>query len=99
MLKKARQYWMSPEKNGVYIPSLCYHAKIGALGRCRACVVEIGGAAGLHTACSTLAAGRRHDCRNQFQAGIGIAEAGCRFLVSRRVSIIAPTAPGMRIAS
>ena len=44
------------KENGIYIPSLCYNAKIGALSRCRACVVEIEGMQGLQTACSTPAA-------------------------------------------
>jgi len=37
---------------GVYIPHLCYHEKVGAAGKCRACVVEIEGMRGLQTACS-----------------------------------------------
>ena len=41
------------KENGIYIPSLCYHAQIGALSRCRACVIEIEGMPGLKTACST----------------------------------------------
>jgi len=40
-------------KNGIYIPTLCYHEKIGALGKCRVCVVEVEGVNGLQTACST----------------------------------------------
>ena len=39
--------------NGVYIPSLCYHEKVGASGKCRACLVEVQGRPGLHTACTT----------------------------------------------
>ena len=38
--------------NGVYIPHLCYHEKVGAAGKCRACVVEIEGMRGLQTSCS-----------------------------------------------
>ena len=41
--------------NGVYIPHLCYHEKVGAAGKCRACVVEIDGMRGLQTSCSVLA--------------------------------------------
>lgn len=37
---------------GVYIPSLCYHAKTGQAGKCRACVVEIEGMRGLQTSCT-----------------------------------------------
>jgi formate dehydrogenase alpha subunit len=41
------------EANGIYIPTLCYHKKTGALARCRVCVVEIAGMKGLQTACNT----------------------------------------------
>lgn len=40
-------------ENGVYIPALCYHPRIGKAGRCRACVVEIEGVRGLKEACAT----------------------------------------------
>lgn len=43
--------------NGLYIPSLCYHEKIGALSRCRACAVEVEGMSGLQPACSTAVTG------------------------------------------
>jgi formate dehydrogenase major subunit len=39
-------------KHGVYIPSLCYHEKVGVAGKCRVCVVEIEGMRGLQTSCS-----------------------------------------------
>ncbi len=39
-------------KNGIYIPSLCYHEKVGVAGKCRVCVVEVEGAKGLQTSCS-----------------------------------------------
>ncbi len=42
-------------QSGIKIPSLCYHPRIGALGRCRICLVEVEGQKGLQTAC-TLAA-------------------------------------------
>jgi predicted molibdopterin-dependent oxidoreductase YjgC len=42
-------------ENHVYIPSLCYHRKTGAAGRCRLCVVEADGARTLVTACTTAA--------------------------------------------
>ncbi len=38
--------------NGMYIPHLCYHDKVGAAGKCRACVVEVEGMRGLQTSCS-----------------------------------------------
>ncbi|NLV25092.1 MAG: molybdopterin-dependent oxidoreductase [Deltaproteobacteria bacterium] len=40
--------------SGVYIPHLCYHEKVGAAGKCRACVVEIEGMRGLQTSCSVM---------------------------------------------
>jgi len=39
--------------HGIYIPTLCYHEKIGALAKCRVCVVEVRGTQGLVTSCST----------------------------------------------
>ncbi|HNR11923.1 MAG TPA: 2Fe-2S iron-sulfur cluster-binding protein, partial [Thermodesulfobacteriota bacterium] len=41
-------------ENGIKIPSLCYHPKIGPASRCRICVVEVEGQK-LQTSC-TLAA-------------------------------------------
>jgi len=38
--------------NGIYVPSLCYHAKIGPAGKCRVCVVEVEGMRGLQTSCN-----------------------------------------------
>jgi formate dehydrogenase major subunit len=37
----------------IYIPTLCYHEKVGAFSRCRACVVEVKGTPALVTSCST----------------------------------------------
>ncbi len=37
---------------GAYIPSLCYHPKLGSAGLCRVCAVEVEGANGLQTACN-----------------------------------------------
>jgi len=42
-------------ENGIYIPTLCYHAKTGQASRCRACVVEIEGMRGVQTSCSVPA--------------------------------------------
>lgn len=39
-------------ENGVYIPSLCYHARTGPAGKCRACVAEVEGMRGLQTTCT-----------------------------------------------
>lgn len=41
--------------NGIKIPSLCYHPKVGPAGRCRVCVVEVEGQKGLQTACTLVA--------------------------------------------
>lgn len=38
---------------GVYIPTLCYHPKVGASGVCRMCAVEVEGARGLQMSCIT----------------------------------------------
>ena len=38
---------------GVYIPTLCYHPKVGQSGVCRICAVEVKGARGLSMACIT----------------------------------------------
>ena len=43
-------------ENGIYIPSLCYHAKTGGVGKCRACLVEIDGMRGMVTSCTVKAA-------------------------------------------
>ena len=39
--------------NGFYVPTLCYHPALSAVGSCRVCVVEIEGARNLSTACTT----------------------------------------------
>ncbi len=38
--------------HGVHIPTLCYHAKTGGVGKCRVCVVEVEGMRGIVTACT-----------------------------------------------
>lgn len=43
-------------ENDIYIPSLCYHTKIGPASMCRICVVEVEGMRGLQTSCSLAAA-------------------------------------------
>jgi NADH dehydrogenase/NADH:ubiquinone oxidoreductase subunit G len=40
-------------KNGIKIPSLCFHPDAKARANCRMCVVEIKGNKNLQTACST----------------------------------------------
>ncbi len=41
---------------GVYIPTLCHHPDLSNVGACRMCVVEVEGARGLQTSCTTPAA-------------------------------------------
>ncbi len=43
-------------ENGFYIPSLCYHPRLGPASVCRVCVVEVEGMRALQTACSLIAA-------------------------------------------
>ena len=40
-------------KNGVHIPTLCYHRDLNPTGNCRMCVVEVQGARFLQAACVT----------------------------------------------
>ncbi len=68
-----RQYAATPDQtildvarlNDVYIPTLCYHEKVGASGRCRVCMVEIEGRPwsiyGLYHACTGW-----HYCYDEF---------------------------------
>ena len=39
-------------ENGVYIPTLCYHARTGPASMCRICMVEVEGIRGLQISCS-----------------------------------------------
>lgn len=41
-------------ENGIYIPSLCYHPKLGPASMCRICVVEVDGTRNLQTACAMI---------------------------------------------
>ncbi len=40
---------------GIYIPHLCHHPDLPAIGACRLCIVEIEGVAGLQSSCVTAA--------------------------------------------
>lgn len=40
---------------GIHIPTFCHHEKLVPVGACRMCLVEIEGASGLQTSCSTPA--------------------------------------------
>ncbi len=44
------------KENNIYIPSLCYHPKLGPASKCRVCVVEVDGMRALQTACSLMPA-------------------------------------------
>lgn len=39
-------------ENGIYIPALCFHPRLGPAGRCRTCVVELEGVPGLKESCA-----------------------------------------------
>lgn len=39
-------------EHGWYVPSLCYHPKVGQAGLCRVCVAEVDGTDGLQTTCT-----------------------------------------------
>ena len=41
-------------RNGIEIPSLCYHPAITPTGACRLCVVKIEGGRGLSAACTVI---------------------------------------------
>lgn len=51
---KGTLLWEACQANGIDIPIFCYHTKLGPVGACRTCLVEIEGMAkGPTTACST----------------------------------------------
>jgi predicted molibdopterin-dependent oxidoreductase YjgC len=39
-------------RNGIYIPTLCFHPKVGKQSRCRVCIVIVQGMRGYQTACN-----------------------------------------------
>ncbi|MFC2140452.1 2Fe-2S iron-sulfur cluster-binding protein, partial [Candidatus Auribacterota bacterium] len=53
--EKRKNILQVARENNIYIPSLCYHEKIGPASKCRICVVEVEGMRGLQTACSVEA--------------------------------------------
>jgi predicted molibdopterin-dependent oxidoreductase YjgC len=69
VLQAARQ-------NGIYIPALCYHPKIGPAGTCRLCEVEVEGMRGLQTACSLLP-----------REGMQVQTASPQVIAARRVAV------------
>jgi NADH-quinone oxidoreductase subunit G len=51
---KGTLLWEACKSNGIDIPIFCYHTKLGAVGACRTCLVEVEGQSkGPITACST----------------------------------------------
>jgi formate dehydrogenase major subunit len=40
------------KRNGIYIPTLCFHEKTGQSAKCRACIVEVEGMRGFQTSCN-----------------------------------------------
>jgi formate dehydrogenase major subunit len=42
-------------QEGIYVPSLCYHPRVGQAGLCRVCVAEVAGMNGLQTTCTLQA--------------------------------------------
>ena len=47
--------WEAARQAGIDIPIFCYHSKLGPVGVCRMCMVEIEGQPKLTTACTTAA--------------------------------------------
>ena len=41
------------QKNGIYIPTLCYHSELAPIGACRVCVVKVQGSRTLVASCHT----------------------------------------------
>jgi len=63
-------------KQGIKIPSLCFHPKTGPAGRCRVCLVEVEGQKSLQTACTLIA-----------RDGMTIVTATPRVLEARRMVV------------
>lgn len=61
---------------GIYIPTLCYHPKVGKAGLCRICVVEVEGARALVTACN-----------NEITDGMVIQSASEQVLEARKMIV------------
>src|SRR5947209_3118224 len=54
-IPKGTLLWEACKAHGIDIPIFCYHTKLGPVGACRTCLVEIEGMAkGPTTACSTV---------------------------------------------
>lgn len=52
--RQGQTVFQAARQGGIFIPTLCYHDKVGVAGKCRVCVVEIEGMKGLQTSCSVL---------------------------------------------
>lgn len=64
-------------REGVYVPTLCFDARLAPFGACRACLVGVEGARGPVAACTTLARdGMSVDTRDPvaFRVGRGVVE-------------------------
>ncbi len=62
--------------NGIYVPSLCHHPRVGQAGLCRTCVVQVEGSGTLQTACTLLA-----------RDGMVVTGASERVLEARRTNV------------
>ncbi|MCX6560512.1 MAG: formate dehydrogenase subunit alpha [Candidatus Aminicenantes bacterium] len=62
--------------NGIDVPSLCWHPRTGAAGRCRACLVEVEGVERLKEACAL-----------EVREGMSIRTATPRVLAARRLVV------------
>ena len=62
------------KKNGIRIPTFCYHERLKAIGSCRMCVVEVEGSKNLRSSCST-----------DIQEGMKIWTHSKRVIEARRV--------------
>jgi len=62
--------------NGIYIPSLCWHPRLGKAGRCRACLVEVEGLSAL-----------KESCALEVRDGMGIHTSTERVLAARRMVV------------
>lgn len=48
------------KRNGIYIPTLCYHVKTGQAAKCRACIVSVEGMRGFQTSCNLKVKNEMH---------------------------------------
>ena len=53
MCRAGTLLWEAAHHNDIDIPIFCYHSKLGPVGVCRMCMVEVEGQPKLQTACTT----------------------------------------------